>query len=106
MWIAYPCEIDSVTIIAKGTAGRVFKRGSKPKDPYVVFDGDEEFVVGSGDLFDSPVAAGIASAKIAQAEKIDCKEEEDESSNPIGDEDDEDDEGDEGDEDDEDDEGN
>lgn len=70
MWIAYLGEVRQVKIIEKGHRGTVFKRGQKPKDPYVVFDeiDEEEFVMASADLHHNPRDAQIAAKRLAKQE--------------------------------------
>lgn len=66
MWVAYVGEVRRVEVIQKGTGGTRFKKGSKPKDPYVVYDeiDEEEFVMGSDDLHHNPRDAQIAAAEL------------------------------------------
>lgn len=70
MWIAYLGEVRQVKIVEKGHGGVVFKRGEKPKDPYVVYDeiDQEEFVMGSADLYHNPRDAQIAAQRLAKQE--------------------------------------
>jgi len=92
MWIAYVNEIRQVTIIAKGAGEQVFKRGMKPKDPYVVFDAVEkaEYVVASADLHHTPRDARIAMLKLAREHDLieEVDEDEDEDEDEEADEDD------------------
>lgn len=68
MWIAYLGEIRAVTIVEKGVRGMKFKRGKRPKDPYIVYDDndEEEFVMASEDLHHNPRDAHIAAAELAK----------------------------------------
>lgn len=70
MWIAYLGEVRQVKIVEKGHGGVVFKRGEKPKDPYVVYDeiDEERFVMGSADLYHNPRDAQIAAKRLAKQE--------------------------------------
>ena len=65
-YIAYPDEVVRVEIVERGTGGRVFKAGRKPKDAYVVSDGDDEYAISAEHLFDDPLAAAIRSAELAK----------------------------------------
>lgn len=90
MWIAYLGEIRAVTVVEKGVRGMKFKRGAKPKDPYIVHDeiDEEEFVMGSADLHHNPREAHIAAAELAREHGIQLvanAPEEPLEENPVGD---------------------
>jgi hypothetical protein len=94
MWIAYPDGIERVEVVEKGTGGRRYRdKANKPKDPYVVENDDETFVVCSDDLFDSPVAASCRRAELCKSLGMEMNDPR--LSNPTEDEDEEDDESDE-----------
>lgn len=102
MWVAYVEEIRRVSIVEKGCGEQVFKRGMKPKDPYVVFDAieKEQYVIASADLHHTPREARIAMKKLAQEHGFEDDEDDDEDEdedeeieqNPIEGDEDEDDE--------------
>ncbi len=97
MWVAYPGEVRRVRIVEKGAGGVVFKRGTRMKNPYVVFDDvdDEDFVMPCADLHHSPREASIEAAKLANEhgmvqkpseEAPEENSEEDYEDNPVEDE--------------------
>lgn len=90
MWIAYLGEVRRVTIVQKGTGGTRFKKGTKPRDPYVVYDevDDEEFVMSSDDLHHNPRDAQIAAAELQKKHGL-VSAQEDYAHNPLEPSDDE-----------------
>lgn len=66
MWIAYPDEIEEVTIVEKGTGDRVLK--NKLSNPYVIeTNSGDRFVMSLNDLYDNPRDAAIEAAKLQAA---------------------------------------
>lgn len=97
MWIAYADGIERVEIVEKGTGGRRYRdKSKKPKDPYVVENDDDVFVVGADDLFDSPIAASCRRAELCKSLGVEMNDAR--LANPSEDADDDEDEEDEGDE--------
>lgn len=89
LYVAYPGLVQKVAVVARGTAGYVFKKNKK-KDPYVVENvggsaHGERYVIESAELHEDPLSASRASG-VAFGEQ---EEEEDLEDNPIGGDDDE-----------------
>src|SRR5262245_15117278 len=98
-WIGYPNRVARVEIVARGTGGHVFRGGVKPDNPYVVAEGEDEFVLSGDHLYDDPVQASIRSAELRRdhglvlenpVEDDDFDEEDDEEFEDDEDEDEED----------------
>jgi hypothetical protein len=96
-WVAYPDGPERVEIVERGIGGRAFRGGVKPENPYVVNGDDGEYVLSEADLFDNPVQASIASAKMRAEHGLadnpldeDEDDEDEYDDNPLEDDEDED----------------